>query len=374
MLESNPGVAMKPCVVSLLLAACMPIGGLQPSEPLAVDSSATGVAPDSEPDPDGDDSDATVDSGDSGEAINRDPFTVIALPDTQVYAASYPEIFTAQTQWAVDAREARDIAAVLHEGDMTDDNTDDDQWEVAEQSMGLLDDWLPYAFSLGNHDMGSGGDGEDRSTQVNDYFPPTRFEHQDWYGGNLNDSSSNSYIFFEAAGVEFLVLALEFGPTDGTLAWASSVIEANPLRRVILLTHCYMHDNDVRVTGNTSFNPHNYGIDAPDVNDGEEIWQDFASQHEQIFMVLSGHVTGDGASRLTSEGLHGNLVHQMLANYQAQERGGSGYLRILTFLPEEDRIEVSTYSPLIAETDGEEAAYRDDEQNSFSLDYDMSLD
>ena len=51
-------------------------------------------------------------------------------------------------------------------------------------------------------------------------------------------------------------------------------------------------------------------------NDGEQMWQEFIRKHENIFLVVSGHIGGDGLGRLTSKGEHGNPVHQLLANYQ----------------------------------------------------------
>jgi hypothetical protein len=37
-------------------------------------------------------------------------------------------------------------------------------------------------------------------------------------------------------------------------------------------------------------------------------------------------------------------VHRILASYQIKESGGNRWLRIMTFVPEEDRIYVTTYS------------------------------
>ena len=47
-------------------------------------------------------------------------FTIIALPDTQHYSESFPAIFTSQTQWIVDNKEARNIVFVTHEGDIVE--------------------------------------------------------------------------------------------------------------------------------------------------------------------------------------------------------------------------------------------------------------
>ncbi len=327
------------------------------------DTPGESAPPDSEPP-------GETDAPDTDVPVERAPFSIVVLPDTQEYAASYPEIFLAQASWVI---EQGDIAFVLHVGDMTDDNSPE-QWRVAEQAMGMMDGQVPYLLNLGNHDMGTGGNAEDRFTRVDDYFPPARFDAEPWYGGNQDGTSANYHVVFEAAGMSFLVLSLEFGPSDETLAWASGVIEEHPNHRVILVTHCYLMDDDTLVGPTSGFSPHNYGIDALGVNDGEEIWDEFASRHENLFLVLCGHVTGDGSGHLASQGVAGNTVHQVLANHQHEAFGGNGWLRILAFQPEEDLVAVTTYSPVVAAQEGEDEAYRLDPEYSFDLDYDMSLD
>jgi len=69
------------------------------------------------------------------------------------------------------------------------------------------------------------------------------------------------------------------------------------------------------------------------------------SHHPNIDLVLSGHVTNGGAARLTSTGLAGNRVHEILSNYQEYPRGGDGWLRIMQIEPASRRVRVFTYSP-----------------------------
>ena len=44
------------------------------------------------------------------------------MPDTQHYSESFPAIFTSQTQWIVDNKDARNIVFVTHEGDIVNQN------------------------------------------------------------------------------------------------------------------------------------------------------------------------------------------------------------------------------------------------------------
>jgi len=289
------------------------------------------------------------------------PFCIVALPDTQLYAESYPDIFLAQTQWIKDHKGELNIVFVAHEGDITNKNSEE-QWRNADKAMSILDGVVPYALALGNHDMGPGGNAENRDSRLfNKFFPVSRFEKQPWYSGHYGDKNDNAYCYFTAAGMKFLVLALEFGPRDEVLDWASKVVSQHRDRQVIVVTHCYMYWDDTRVGQGDNHNVHTYGCGG---NDGEEMWQKFVRKHENIFLVLSGHIVDAGVGRLTSTADHGNEVHQILANYQMKENGGNGWLRIMKFVPEESKIYVTTYSPFLKE-------YAADEQNQFELHYEM---
>ncbi len=337
-----------------------------------VDTSAahdTGSAPsDTGPDDSGSDDTALDDTG----VLDRSPFSIIVLPDTQNYAESYPETFTEQTAWIVDVADERNVLVVLHEGDITDDN-DDEQWGRADASMSRLDGVVPWVAALGNHDLGPGGDGSDRSTDFDTWFPRSDYVHEPWYGGHMEGRAANHYAVFERAGLSWLFLSLEFGPSDAMLDWASEVITSHPDHRVAITTHCYLHSDNALISGNNGYSPHNYGVEAYGVNDGQEMWDELVSLHENIYLVVSGHVAGAGAGRLTSQGLAGNDVHQVLANFQGWDNGGDGWLRVMTFVPDEDRIDVETFSPtLYAASDGAEGV-SDHPDHVFSLPYDMSL-
>lgn len=78
--------------------------------------------------------------------------------------------------------------------------------------------------------------------------------------------------------------------------------------------------------------------------------------------MLSGHIIGEAT--VTTQGVHGNDVHQLLSDYQQNHNGGEGYLRIMTFHPKENRIDVTSYSPAIDES-------MSDPENKFSLEYKM---
>jgi hypothetical protein len=273
------------------------------------------------------------------------PYSVVVLPDTQYYSESYPETYIAQTQWIVDNRVPLNIRFVTHEGDIVDN---DDQykleWQRADKAMQILDGEVPYGFLPGNHDMQPDG----TANYYLEYFPATRYEGYDWWGGSFSDNKNN-YQFFSGGGEDYLVIHLQFCPTDEALDWANEVLAEHPTRRAIITTHAYLYESAARFERCIKNSDGN--------NNGLDMWAELIRPNTNVFMVLAGHVPG--VSRRVDE-VDGRLIYQMLADYQGMENGGDGYLRILTFLPEEDSIQVQTYSPTLD-------AYMSDPENEFSL-------
>jgi predicted phosphodiesterase len=284
-------------------------------------------------------------------------FTLIVVPDTQRYAAYFPEIFLKQFEWIRDSLESLNVKYVIHLGDLVEEGHED-EWRVVDQAFSMLDGLVPYLVVPGNHDLdrAAAKQGLRATTRFNAVFSPKRFAGRSWYGGSYGVTGDNSFGYFEAADREFLVLGLEYGPSDESLEWADS-LASNHEQRVILVTHCYMYEDDTRLGEGDKWNPHKVNESW---NDGEQIWQKLVAGRDNIVMVLSGHVKGDGTGLLVSENNEGGPVVQMLSNYQFLSHGGQGFLRILKFNPADDTLEVYTYSPWLDQ-------WRDEEDQRFSL-------
>jgi hypothetical protein len=148
--------------------------------------------------------------------------------------------------------------------------------------------------------------------------------------------------------VRGILLALEWGPRDEVIAWANRLMDANPDRYGILITHAYLNNDDLRYDWTDGahpqdFDPHFYA--TPGVNDGEELWQKLVRKH-RFAMVIDGHVLGRGTGYLASKTDTGITYHQILADYQFRTLDGEGYLRLLEIQPDGKTVKVSTYSPL----------------------------
>jgi predicted phosphodiesterase len=283
-------------------------------------------------------------------------FTVAVLPDTQNYSEHFPDTFLAQTKWIAANQAARNIAWVLHLGDITN-RSSPAEWENASRAMKVLDDAaIPFALCPGNHDYSAGGGCQDRSTLLSDYFPLARFQGSKTFGGAYDrepDRTENTFHLFDAGGRKFLVLALEFGPRADVLRWSNEVVTQHADREAILITHAHIYYDDTRYDWRKygpkqHWNPHAYGVaqsTGDDVSDGQQVWDNLISKHENFVLTLNGHVLVDGLGKLTTQTPGGRDVHQVLVNYQMRPKGGDGWLRLLEFKPDGRTVEVFDYSP-----------------------------
>jgi hypothetical protein len=274
-----------------------------------------------------------------------EPFSVVVLPDTQNYAEKFPDTYMAQTQWIRDNVEKENIKFVMHLGDIVQNHNEfEQQWQVADRAHQLLDGVVPYSMLPGNHDLESKDKVLSRETTFyNKYFGPQRFADCPWYGGHWGETNDNNFCTFEAGGMKFLVISLEYAPRDEVLAWATGVAAAHPDHRVLVATHCYMRpaERDSKTGG-------------PLGNSGDGIWEKFVRRSPNVFLVTSGHVLGVGRQVSTNDA--GLPVHETL---------GNGWLRIMRFVPSENKIEIRAYSPLLDET-------MESDGHTFNLDYDMT--
>lgn len=278
------------------------------------------------------------------------PFALVVLPDTQIYAWKHPDLFHAQTQWIADNVAPRNVRYVLHLGDVTQHNNDA-EWTVAKEAFARIDGKVPYAMAAGNHDLGPQGSAGDRTSLMMKYFPVRHFKRWPTFGGIYDsqpDRPENSYHLFGGGGRKWLIVVLEFAPRDEVLDWANRIVAKHKDRWTIVITHAYLTPKgerfDKTVKGQGAA-PHRYRIYGAGGNEGEQMWQKFISRHANIKLVISGHVCTAASS--TDTGAAGNTVHQMLVDYQKSNRGGDGWLRILTFSEGGTVVDVQDYSPAL---------------------------
>ncbi len=268
-------------------------------------------------------------------------FTIVVLPDTQHYSEAFPAVFTAQTQWIVANKAARNIVFVTHEGDVVEHWDDDAEWQAANASMSLLDGVVPYGLAPGNHDQ--------PSTFFNQYFPFSRYLGLPWYGGHYQTLNDNNFQLFSGGGLDFVAVHLEFCPSSGAVAWARGVFDAHPGRIGMMTTHGYLNGSAQRTV---------HGGCAST----QYLWDSLGAVTPNLHFMLSGHVHAEARRQDVA---NGHPVFQMLADYQDRASGGNGWLRILRFVPTENRVYVQTYSPWLNQ-------FEVDADSQFVLDFAMT--
>ncbi|MEJ7733940.1 MAG: LamG-like jellyroll fold domain-containing protein [Polyangiaceae bacterium] len=287
-----------------------------------------------------------IDDGDSDSFVvdfhvrpvtDGDDFTIVVLPDTQYYTVQgndYEYLFEAQTQWVRDNRKEYNIVGLIHNGDIVDKATLPYQWTVANGAMSILEtpepdlpEGVAYGVCAGNHDQAPNGT-VDGTAEFNKHFGVARFQGRSYYGGHYGADNDENFVTFNAGGVQFVAVNLQFRPdgTDSTgIDWARTVFEANPDAFGILNTHGMMF-------GDGGFDTYGKAIYAG------------LKDVDNLQLMTCGHRSAE-SRRTDTDDATGNVIHSMLADYQSDPLGGGGFMRIWEFSPRNNTLTVRSYSP-----------------------------
>ncbi|WP_411986310.1 LamG-like jellyroll fold domain-containing protein [Shewanella sp. YIC-542] len=291
-------------------------------------------------------------------------FGIAVLPDTQFYARYatqetgnqfydqyLSEPFNSQTTWIAQNARRFNIPFTIHLGDVVDQANHPQQWDVANEAMGVLEFYgCPYSVLAGNHDMG----GDDAYLK---HFSPERAAKQATFQAR-DPSGYHEYHIFEAQGVAFMVLSLSMYADDQDMLWANQVIAEHPELPVILSTHQLLNiDKD--------------GKNPLETEHGVYLWENLIRKNDQIFMTLNGH--HHGAARLTKVNDAGNKVEQMVVDYQMAYQGGNSLMRYYEFDLTNNKVNVISFSPWVPQkpynqVNSFDIAVLSDENNQFTLD------
>ena len=329
-------------------------------------------------------------------------FTVVALPDTQYYSASYPATFQAQTQWIRDQRVARNIVMVTTLGDCVDTASVQAQWNNASAAFSVLEnplttglpDGIPFGVAVGNHDQDPNGfariiNDENVTTSLyNQTFPKSRFAGRAYFGGQyplpaFADSMDNHFELFSGGGMDFIAFHLEWDdlgcswPAGGgepapplttcqeVLQWMRGLLSGPyAARRALVMTH-FMGTPTDNGSGTLALSQQGQAI----LNAVKPL--------PNVFLMLGGHF--DQADSRTDLAADGHTIHTLVSDYQTRPNGGNGWLRMMTFHPQTGTIHVETYSPSLGRyinklTDGTPNSHPDNlapTENDVTLPYPM---
>ena len=169
-------------------------------------------------------------------------FTVAIMPDTQfLYWGSQNSINPAPQEesfrYVIDNSGGEDgdnIVFLAHLGDLTQD-ADPTSFQAVGKAFDVLDSrGVAYSVLAGNHDVG--GDDSRGSTPYLQTMGPQRFKHSRTFAGS-DPTGYNTAHIFQAAGRQWLLLALDWRTSAQGFAWANQFIKDHPKMPVILTTH-----------------------------------------------------------------------------------------------------------------------------------------
>ncbi|WP_052352849.1 metallophosphoesterase [Neobacillus dielmonensis] len=272
-------------------------------------------------------------------------YTFAWITDTQYNVEASPHILKSQIDWIKDNIDDRDIKYVIHTGDIVNRTFEETQWKLADEYLRTFDLYnIPYGVLAGNHDMGQGYILNFDYSNFYKYFGQARFEGKSYYGGSYKNNRGH-YDLISANGKDYIMVYMGWGDGDPNpnwlkedIEWMNQVLAAYPNRTAILNFHKYLHSNGQLEPAN-----------------GKQIFDEVVVPNKNVAMVLSGHYTGSGilTSAIDDNGdkIPDRNVYQILSDYQGAADGGSGYMKLLQFNPEGNKVNVQTYSPYLDDYD-----------------------
>jgi hypothetical protein len=280
--------------------------------------------------------------------------SIVHVTDTQYLSEGYPEEYERMTRWIVELAQQREVAAVVHTGDLVQSWVDPDQsdararieFERASAAQSILEDaGLVTTVLPGNHDTKRGID----TALYNEYFGPERFADAPGFVASIApDDATSSYTIMQAGTAPVLVLSIGYGYGERELSWAERVVAQHPAHNVVIATHEHL-------TPLTRWDPSRRATDNRWLSRADELWQRVVEPNRHVVAVLAGHYHGLGAIITPNAGgIEGHHVVELLADYQefrtdSGERA-TGFLRLLQWDFAAGRLFVDTYSPRLDAT------------------------
>jgi hypothetical protein len=204
---------------------------------------------------------------------------------------------------------ADNIVFLAHLGDLTQNGLAQEFGAVTTVFDKLDRAGVAYSVLAGNHDVPGGTTDQRGDTPYLQTFGPHRFAHSPSFGGATPDGY-NTFHTFRAAGRQWLVLAMDWRPSAGGIAWARQVVAAHPHSPVILTTHEIVGAYDDGTADFSGF--------------GQQLWDQLINGNDQIFLTLNGHYWPSGRTVRTNAA--GHHVHLHITNYPDFEITAAGTL------------------------------------------------
>ena len=283
-------------------------------------------------------------------------YSLAIIGDTQVVCEN--DALYGQTgmdtlyQWIVDNAASKNIQYVLGVGDITQHQNNAAEFALAKEAISKMDGVVPYSLARGNHD---------NSAPYNSAFNTDFYKSQ--FDGFYNDKLENAYKLMTLGGTKYLFITLDYGPENAVLEWAGDLCETYSDHKVIITTHAYLYSDGTTIDSGDSCDPITMNKRE---NNGETMWEKLGKKYENIFMIISGHECSSRVLVTEAEGDHGNVVTQMLVDFQGVDAsygyGSTGMVTMLYFSKDGKSVTVETYSTILKKY------FREENQFSFDID------
>ena len=215
--------------------------------------------------------------------------------------------------WILANKDKKNIKYVMGLGDITDkynvkyngsttgaSHDTAAEWAWAYSQISRLDGEIPYSVVRGNHDNEIYFD----QYFVNDTYK-SQFTDPDYEDNSVcffeEGSVLNAYTKFTVGTEKYLLLLLDYTPSAEVLAWAEDVVERNSDYRVIINTHSYLNDDKTLTAA------------------GDTIWEEIVVKHDNVVLVLCGHVIASDIVKNEREGANSSAVTEILINPQSRD-------------------------------------------------------
>lgn len=341
--------------------------------------------------------------------IDPASWTMVIVPDVQSYVKQIENhgILDMMLAWIARRKEEMNIRQVLFTGDLTDGNdhrvvrkpkgirfarggrlndlVSEEQWQAFSRLMQRLDGEVPYILCTGNHDYGPTSS-QNRKSFFSKYFPTNRNPltrrqllecAPNAFGDTTLENSAYEFTAPHPDNRKFLVITLQFAPTDADLEWAKKLADKPQYADHIgiVLTHSYITHKADKVE---RIAKEGYGVNRAGGNAGEAIFQKLVYPAKNIRMVVCGHVCHPddmkhGVAFSMDKNSSGKSVAQLLFNTQTigggfSGNGGDGWLRLLEFMPDGKTVRARTYSPFFGGSPSTmHMAWKTDAANEFTF-------
>lgn len=251
------------------------------------------------------------------------PFSIVWMSDTQNLSRHDPETLNGMRDWILQEREKQDIVFVIHTGDVVD-GCSTAMWDNASVALVPLFYELPGMVVSGNHDISS--------ANKQSLFYERPYARMTQKEGQIFKDGTCAYQTFTAGGDEFLVFGYGYGVHGREVwDWTDAVIAEHP-NAVILFAMHYGLQGDNRYSGQA-----------------RELFQYIAEKTPNARLLLCGHHAGilrhEDPVDDDGDGTADRTFYTLMFNVQDDLEEGTGFMRILTFYPEDRHIEVKLYSP-----------------------------